>query len=315
MPGTNADVRGLGGFVWSIAEILRGDFKQSEYGKVILPFIVLRRLDCLLDASKRDALEAAKGLSDAVDDPTRDMILFAAAGENIKVYNLSAFTFESLKAQDPGQLHDNLIDYITKFSGNVRDIFLDKFLFTEQLKRLNEGGILWQVFDRFTQIDLHPERVCNIEMGYLFEDLIRRFSEISNETAGEHFTPREVIRLIVELLIAHDDTKLTGKGIIRQVYDPACRDRRHAGADRTGAEGVQPLDPRRAVRPGIERRVLRHLQIGHAGDRPRPGADRLRQYADERCAQGQIVSLHAVQSALWRGRKCCCWAATGICSP
>ena len=222
MPGTNADVQGLGGFVWSIAEILRGDFKQSEYGKVILPFIVLRRLDCLLDASKRDVLEAAKGLSDAVDDPTKDMILFAAAGENIRVYNLSAFTFESLKAQDPGHLHDNLIDYITKFSGNVRDIFLDKFLFTEQLKRLNEGSILWQVFDRFTQIDLHPDRVSNIEMGYLFEDLIRRFSEISNETAGEHFTPREVIRLIVELLIANDDTKLTGKGIIRQVYDPAC---------------------------------------------------------------------------------------------
>ena len=111
MPGTNADVRGLGGFVWSIAEILRGDFKQSEYGKVILPFVVLRRLDCLLGASKQDVLEAAKGLSDAVDDPTRDMILFAAAGENIKVYNLSAFTFGSLKAQDPGQLHDNLIDY------------------------------------------------------------------------------------------------------------------------------------------------------------------------------------------------------------
>ena len=222
MPGANANVRGLGGFVWSIAEILRGDFKQSEYGKVILPFIVLRRLDCLLEASKRDVLEAAKGLSAAVDDPTRDMILFAAAGDNIKVYNLSAFTFESLKAQDPGQLHDNLIDYITKFSGNVRDIFLDKFLFTEQLKRLNEGSILWQVFDRFTQIDLHPERVDNIEMGYLFEDLIRRFSEISNETAGEHFTPREVIRLIVELLIANDDTKLTGRGIIRQVYDPAC---------------------------------------------------------------------------------------------
>ena len=222
MRGTNADVRGLGGFVWSIAEILRGDFKQSEYGKVILPFIVLRRLDCLLEASKQDVLEAAKGLSDAVDDPTREMILFAAAGENIRVYNLSAFTFESLKAQDPGHLHDNLIDYITKFSGNVRDIFLDKFLFTEQLKRLNEGGILWQVFDRFTQIDLHPDRVDNIEMGYLFEDLIRRFSEISNETAGEHFTPREVIHLIVELLIANDDTKLTGKGIIRQVYDPAC---------------------------------------------------------------------------------------------
>ena len=165
MPGANANIRGLGGFVWSIAEILRGDFKQSEYGKVILPFIVLRRLDCLLDATKQDVLEAAKGLSEAVDDPTRDMILFAAAGENIKVYNLSAFTFESLKAQDPGQLHDNLIDYITKFSGNVRDIFLDKFLFTEQLKRLNEGGILWQVFDRFTQIDLYHRAECQTHVG------------------------------------------------------------------------------------------------------------------------------------------------------
>ena len=294
MPGTNADVRGLGGFVWSIAEILRGDFKQSEYGKVILPFIVLRRLDCLLDATKQDVLEAAKGLSEAVDDPTRDMILFAAAGENIKVYNLSAFTFESLKAQDPGQLHDNLIDYIIKFSGNVRDIFLDKFLFTEQLKRLNEGGILWQVFDRFTQIDLHPERVGNIEMGYLFEDLIRRFSEISNETAGEHFTPREVIRLIVELLIANDDTNLTGKGIIRQVYDPACGTGGMLALTEQALKEFNPSIRCRAVRPGVERRVLRHLQIGHAGDRPRPRADRLRQYADERCAQGK--SFHYMLS-------------------
>jgi len=220
--GANAKVQNLGGFVWSIAEILRGDFKQSEYGKVILPFIVLRRLDCILEASKPAVLEAAKSLPDGVDDATRDMILFGAAGGNVKVYNLSAFTFASLKGQDPGQLHANLIDYITQFSSNVRDIFLDKFLFTDQLKRLNDGGILWQVFDRFTQIDLLPEHVGNIEMGYLFEDLIRRFSEISNETAGEHFTPREVIRLIVELLIANDDTKLTGKGIIRQVYDPAC---------------------------------------------------------------------------------------------
>ena len=104
----------------------------------------------------------------------------------------------------------------------MRDIFLEKFLFTEQLKRLNDGKILWQVFERFCEIDLHPSAVTNIEMGYLFEELIRRFSEISNETAGEHFTPREVIRLIVELLIANDDTKLTRRGIIRQIYDPAC---------------------------------------------------------------------------------------------
>lgn len=215
-------VQNLSSFVWSIAEILRGDFKQSEYGKVILPFIVMRRLDCILETSKDAVLAAEKGLPEGVDDPTRDMILFGAVGGNIKVYNLSRFTFETLKGQDPGQLHQNLIDYITKFSSNVRDIFLDKFLFTDQLKRLKDGGILWQVFERFCEIDLHPEKVSNIEMGYLFEELIRRFSEISNETAGEHFTPREVIRLIVDLLIANDDAKLTGRGIIRQVYDPAC---------------------------------------------------------------------------------------------
>jgi type I restriction enzyme M protein len=208
--------------VWSIAEILRGDFKQSEYGRVVLPFVVMRRLDCILDASKTAVLEAAKRLPEGVDDATRDMILFGAIGANIKVYNLSRFTFKTLHGQDPGQLHQNLVEYVTKFSPNVRDIFLDKFLFTDQLKRLKEADILWQVFDRFCQIDLHPDRVSNIEMGYLFEELIRRFSEISNETAGEHFTPREVIRLIVELLLANDHAALTGTGIIRTVYDPAC---------------------------------------------------------------------------------------------
>lgn len=216
------NIRSLSGFVWSIAEILRGDFKQSEYGKVILPFVVLRRLDCILEASKAQVLDAVKTLPDGVDDATRDMILFGAAGSSVKVYNLSRFTFATLKGQDPSQLHQNLVDYITKFSGNVRDIFLDKFLFTDQLKRLKDGGILWNVFQRVTEIDLHPDHVTNIDMGYLFEELIRRFSEISNETAGEHFTPREVIRLIVDLLIANDDTKLTKSGIIRQVYDPAC---------------------------------------------------------------------------------------------
>ena len=216
------DIRSLGSFVWSIAEILRGDFKQSEYGKVILPFVVLRRLDCILESSKDGVLSAASELPDGVDDATRDMVLFGAVGGNVKVYNLSRFTFATLHGQDPGQLHDNLVDYIMKFSGNVRDIFVDKFLFTEQLKRLNESGILWNVFERFVQVDLHPDKLSNLEMGHLFEEMIRRFSEISNETAGEHFTPREVIRLIVDLLIANDDEKLTGRGIIRQVYDPAC---------------------------------------------------------------------------------------------
>ena len=174
------DISDLGGFVWSIAEILRGDFKQSEYGKVILPFVVLRRLDCILEGSKDAVLSANDSLPDGVDEATRDMILFSAVGGNTQVYNLSRFTFDKLRGQDPRQLHDNLVDYITNFSTNVRDIFLDKFLFTDQLKRLKDGGILWNVFERFAEIDLHPDTISNLEMGYLFEELIRRFSEISN---------------------------------------------------------------------------------------------------------------------------------------
>ncbi|OOY05316.1 class I SAM-dependent DNA methyltransferase [Thioclava sp. F28-4] len=218
---SNNDIKSLSSFVWSIAELLRGDFKQSEYGKVVLPFVVLRRLDCILEASKPDVLAMAESLPADMDDDARDTLLSGVVGQNIRLYNLSRFTFASLKGQDAKDIHKNLVEYITKFSGNVRDIFLDKFLFTDQLKRLNDAGLLYQVFDRFTQIDLHPDAISNIEMGYLFEDLIRRFSEISNETAGEHYTPREVIRLIVSLLLVNDKEALTGSGVIRQVYDPA----------------------------------------------------------------------------------------------
>ncbi len=219
---TNAKVQNLSSFAWSIADILRGDFRQSEYGKVVLPFVVLRRLDCLLEPTKDAVLKAFKALPKGIDDHTKDMMLFNAVGGNLKLYNHSQLTFAKIKGQDPADVHKNLMDYITKFNASDRDIFIEKFLFTDQLKRLKDGGILWQVFDRFTQIDLHPDRVSNIEMGYLFEDLIRKFSEISNETAGEHFTPREVIRLIVDLLLINDAEALAGSGIIRTVYDPAC---------------------------------------------------------------------------------------------
>ncbi len=222
MQAASEGIKTLSSFVWSVAEILRGDFKQSEYGRIVLPFVVLRRLDCILENSKSEVLAANESLPEGVDDETRDMILFDAVEGDVRVYNLHPLTFETLRNQDPSQLHQNLVAYVSGFSANVRDIFLEKFLFTEQLKRLNDAGILYQVFERFAQIDLHPDTVSNLEMGYLFEELIRKFSEISNETAGEHFTPREVIRLIVDLLIANDDEKLTGRGKIRQVYDPAC---------------------------------------------------------------------------------------------
>lgn len=214
-------IKSLSSFVWSIAEVLRGDFKQSEYGNVVLPFVVLRRLDCILASSKQAVLKTAETLPKTIDEPTRDLMLLDAVGGDVKVYNLSRFTLDTLKNQDPSQLYDNLVEYVTKFSPNVRDIFIEKFLFIDQLKRLRDAKILWPVFERFAQIDLHKNAISNLEMGYLFEELIRKFSEISNETAGEHFTPREVIRLLVDLLVATEEDRLTGKGVIRQVYDPA----------------------------------------------------------------------------------------------
>lgn len=209
-------------FIWSIAELLRGDFKQSEYGKIVLPFTILRRLDCLLEGTKQAVLNEAANLPEEMDEQMRMAILSGVANAGGQIYNQSQFTFESLRQQDAGQLRANLIDYLTGFSPNVRDIFIEKFKFTEILKDLDEKGSLWMVFDRFCQLSMHPDEVSNLEMGYLFEELIRRFSEMSNETAGEHFTPREVVRLLVELLLANDEEALSGKGIIRRVYDPAC---------------------------------------------------------------------------------------------
>jgi type I restriction enzyme M protein len=230
----------LAGFVWQIAEILRGDFKQSEYGKVVLPFVVLRRLDCILEPTKNAVLQAHASLPKGIDEQTRDMILFGAIGNGIRVYNTSRLTFAAMHAQDPAQLHENLVQYITSFSPSVKDVFLDKFLFVDQLKRLKDADLLWQVFQRFAALDLRPASVSTLAMGYLFEDLIRRFSEISNETAGEHFTPREVIRLIVDLLLANDAQALVGKGIIRQVYDPACGT---GGMLALAEEGMRDLNP------------------------------------------------------------------------
>lgn len=219
---TAREAKGLANFVWQIADTLRGDFKQSEYGKVILPFVVLRRLDCILEPSKDAVLKAYASLPQGIDEQTRDMMLFGAIGTGVRVYNTSSLSFRVIRSQNATDAHENLVAYITAFSDSVRDVFLDKFLFVEQLKRLNEAAILWKVFEQFAALDLRPSSVSTLAMGYLFEDLIRRFSEISNETAGEHFTPREVIRLIVDLLLVNDAQALTGKGIIRQVYDPAC---------------------------------------------------------------------------------------------
>lgn len=158
-------IQNLSAFSWSIAEILRGDFKQSEYGKVILPFVVLRRLDCILEPSKDAVVSAFDNLPQGIDDHTKDMMLFGAVG-GLKVYNYNKLTFNKIRNQTPEDIYKNLLDYVTSFNASVHDIFLEKFLFTDQLKRLKDGGILWQVFDRFCQIDLHPDNISNYEINF-----------------------------------------------------------------------------------------------------------------------------------------------------
>ena len=202
-------------FIWSIADLLRGDFKQGEYGKVILPFTVLRRLDCLLDGTKDQVMKRLSTLPTGIDRQMREAMLNKAAG-GYGFHNTSSFTFERLKAE-PDSIAANLHNYIAGFSDDAREIFIDKFEIDKIIDKLDKAKLLYQVFCRFADIDLHPKVVKNIEMGYIFEELIRRFSE--NDSAGEHFTPREVIKLMVNLLF-QDDDELGKKGIIRTLYDP-----------------------------------------------------------------------------------------------
>ena len=207
----------LANFIWSVADLLRGDYKQSEYGRVILPLTVLRRLDCVLEPTKDAVLARHQQLKDA-GVQNMDPVLRRAAG--LSFYNTSEMSFRKLLG-DQDHVALNLRAYIGGFSPGAVDV-LDKYGFDAQISRLAEAGLLYQVVAKFADIDLHPDVVSNHQMGYVFEELIRRFSEISNETAGEHFTPREVIRLMVNLLLAPDEDDLVTPGIVRKIYDPAC---------------------------------------------------------------------------------------------
>ncbi len=204
------------GFIWSVADLLRGVYKQSEYGRVILPLTVLRRLDCVLEPTKADVLELVEELPVSLQN--RDPLLEQAAGQSF--FNTSRHTFATLLG-DPDNVAGNLRNYIAGFSESARDI-VDKFKFDVQIDRLDDRNLLYLVVSKFADIDLSPETVSNLEMGYLYEELIRKFSELSNETAGEHFTPREVIRLMVNLLFVDDDELLTRPGVVKTLLDPAC---------------------------------------------------------------------------------------------
>ncbi len=205
----------LSAFIWSVADILRGDYKQSDYGKVILPFTVLRRLDCVLEPTKAAVLAELAEKQKAGLNP--DPFLLRKAGQSF--YNTSALDMRRLMG-DQDHIRENLFAYVQGFSPSVRDIF-ERFDFATQIERLAKNGLLYQIAEKFAGIDLHPEVVDNSQMGLVFEELIRKFAEISNETAGEHFTPREVIRLMVNLIFVEDDEALTKPGVVRTIYDPA----------------------------------------------------------------------------------------------
>lgn len=204
----------LSSFIWSVADILRGSYKQSDYGKVILPFTVLRRLDCVLESTKAAVLAEYADKQAAGINP--EPFVLRKAGQSF--YNISPLDMKKLMG-DPENISANLYSYVQGFSQSVRDVF-DHFEFNTQVERLSKAGLLYKVTEKFAQFDLHPDTVSNVQMGGVFEELIRKFAEISNETAGEHFTPREVIRLMVNLIFIEDDDILSKPGVVRTIYDP-----------------------------------------------------------------------------------------------
>ena len=219
----SATFQQLANFIWSVADLLRGPYRPPQYERVMLPLTVLRRFDAVLAPSKEAVLKrraelSAKGIANI--DAILNNLAMDDEGNSLGFHNHSQLDFQKLKG-DPDNIGRHLVDYINGFSENVRKIF-ERFEFEKEIEKLEESNRLYQVVAQFAEIDLHPKRVDNITMGLVFEDLIRRFNEAANETAGDHFTPREVIQLMVNLLLEPDTQVLTQKGVIVTVCDPAC---------------------------------------------------------------------------------------------
>ncbi|MCW5969714.1 MAG: SAM-dependent DNA methyltransferase [Blastocatellales bacterium] len=205
--------------IWQIADLLRGPYRPPQYERVMLPMTVLRRFDCVLAATKANVLaEYEKRRGGRLEGDALDSHLNNAAGQ--RFHNHSPLDFEKLKG-DPDHIEQHLVSYIKGFSANVRRIF-DYFEFENEIEKMREANILYLVVSKFCDVDLHPSTVRNEEMGRIFENLIRRFNELANETAGDHFTPREVIRLMVNILFMNDDGLLATPGAVRKLLDPAC---------------------------------------------------------------------------------------------
>jgi type I restriction enzyme M protein len=214
--GASGQIRNHAEFIWQVADLLRGDYKRSEYGRVILPFTVLRRLDCVLAPTKQHVLEKSAELEGKLDK--KDAILNRETG--VQFNNVSELDLRRV-LDDPANAADQLRAYVAGFSEDVREVF-EKFDLDAQITRLEGANLLYLVLGKFVDIDLGPDNVSNTEMGYLYEELVRRFSELSNETAGEHFTPREVVELMVNLLFIEDDDLLSRPGTVKTMLDPAC---------------------------------------------------------------------------------------------
>ena len=216
-----ANYQELANLVWNVADdVLRGLFKPHEYGDITLPFLVLRRLDCILDEEdrKEKAINTYKEFSDKVTEEALPPIILREI--NTSFYNTSPYDLSRLK-EDPNNIRLNFENYLNGFSQDVRDI-IENFNLDRFIERLHNNNRLFIFCDKFTEVDLHPNQVDNHTMGQVFEELLRRFSEMSNETSGEHYTPRDVVRLLVSLLFAEHREDLSGQGVIRSIFDPCC---------------------------------------------------------------------------------------------
>lgn len=234
------ETNNLAADLWALADLLRGDFRQSQYGRVILPFALLRRLECVLESSKSAVLvEAAKVEKMAIAEEAKDKLLLRATG-GLSFFNTSPMDLSTLGESG---IKANLERYIQCFSKDAREIF-DHFKFAEFIGLLNDANLLYKVVQKVRTMDLHPKAVSNYEMGLVFEELIRKFAESSNDTAGEHFTPRDIVRLTTSLVFMEDDEVLTKPGIIRTIYDPTAGT---GGFLSAGMEYVHELNPQAAM--------------------------------------------------------------------
>ena len=231
----------LAAYIWSLADLLRGDFKQSQYGRIILPFTLLRRLECVLEASKAALLaENEKVKKMNLPEDAKEKLLLRATG-GLSFFNTSKMDLSTLGESG---IKANLESYIQGFSKDAREIF-DHFKFVEFIGLLNDANLLYKIVQKVRQTDLSPKAISNHDMGLVFEELIRRFAESSNETAGEHFTPRDIVRLTTSLVFMEDDDALTKPGIIRTIYDPTAGT---GGFLSSGMEYVHELNPQAVMR-------------------------------------------------------------------